>query len=129
MAPLIETNVSHKGRRVQFVIPPQIEQEVRRNGVGIDGWFSNTHLWFDIILSELMDSNCSGDSKEPCGKDFTIIIYGFVDRWINEDPNGLDVATDYDDREALGMGQLEVGRKLFKYKILKKLEANPLDGQ
>lgn len=123
----IVIEVSHNGRRVQFVIPVEIEREVRRNGVGIAGWFSNTQLWFDIILSELMGSISSDDSKESCGKDFTIVIYGFVDRWINKHPEGLDVATDYDDREALGMGRLEVGRKFFKYKILSAQSALEID--
>lgn len=115
--------VSHKGRHITFVIPPQIEREVRRDGVTVEGWLSNSHLWFDLILAELVDAHCGSDSKEEYGSYFTIVIYGFVDQFVNEHPDGVEVPTECDGEEVLGMGQVKVSRKSFKFKILKKQDS------
>lgn len=90
---LIETK-EYLGFKTKFFILPKIEKFLIEREVDIKDYLIDNFHWYEHVLFELLE-------KESKHKNFKVVFYGIIEKWVDEKPEGFIEAFKFEESKVL----------------------------
>lgn len=114
---LIESK-NYKGFKTEFYILYETEKYLKEKGINIKDHLLDDFHWYEHFLFEdlnpELDKNWS-EEKEP-RRNFKVIYYGIIERWINKLPKGFEEKFIYDEKKVISQSFMAIYPKDKKQK-------------
>ena len=110
---------NYKGFSIKFVIPKKIKNYCEQNNIDISEILENDWLWFEVTLFDIISKGKDGSPDKKFGKDFQIIFYELITKYINKQAKGFNVQVDFSNKKVLSEGTMSINSKFVKYKLFK----------
>ena len=98
---LIETK-KHKDFSTEFFVTNSVENFLRENNVPNSDLIEDTFHWYEHFLFDLIDKDMDGKPEEEFGKEFKVVFYGIIEKWIDKKPEGFSDSVDFSQDKLIG---------------------------
>jgi len=88
--------VTYHGYSIEFIIPKRIHDYILSTSFDLTAYLEDVSAWFDAYLFEVLDWDRDGSPDKEFGKEFQVILYGILDKFVEGTPQGLLVDVNYD---------------------------------
>lgn len=82
--------LEYRGYKTEFYVTPRVEEYLKNKGINDNEFLPGPHNFYEIELFESLDDDSDGKVAEKYGKEFKVVYYGIITRWINKDPEGFE---------------------------------------
>ena len=98
----IETK-KYKGYETEFFILPKIKEYIDSKDVKLAEYILDDFHWYEHILFDLLDPELDEkwNEEKETRKNFKVIFYGIIEKWIDKNPEGFDEDFEYNDESVL----------------------------
>lgn len=112
---LIDTK-EYKGFKTEFFLLPKTEKFLLEQGVNLKDYLLDNFHWYEHIMFDLLDPNLdeSWSEEKETHKNFKVVFYGIIKRWIDKKPEGFVEDFEFDKSKVLSNGNLPIRRENIK---------------
>ncbi|PIN93719.1 hypothetical protein COU54_02080 [Candidatus Pacearchaeota archaeon CG10_big_fil_rev_8_21_14_0_10_31_24] len=106
---LIDTK-EYKGFKTEFFLLPKTKKFLLEQGVNIEDYLMDNFHRYEHIMFDLLDPNLDENwsEKKETRKNFKVVLYGIIKRWIDKEPEGFIEDFEFDKEKVFNDSHMSI---------------------